>query len=67
MAQINFHTTPQFDADLAVVTAALKLKSKSEAIRFAVHQVAAALRDRAAREKDGAETPRCPHPSTSSG
>jgi Arc/MetJ-type ribon-helix-helix transcriptional regulator len=53
MAQINFHTTPQFDADLAVMTAALKLKSKSEAIRFAVHQVAEALRERAARARAG--------------
>lgn len=57
MAQINFHTTPQFDADLAVMTAALKLKSKSEAIRFAVHQVAEALRDRAARGKHAESLP----------
>ncbi len=51
MAQINFHTTPQFDADLAVMIAALKLKSKSEAIRFAVHRVAEVFRERAARER----------------
>ncbi len=51
MAQINFHTTPEFEADLAMMMSALRLKSKSKAIRFAVHDVAAVL-----REKERAKT-----------
>jgi hypothetical protein len=53
--QINFHTTPQFDADLAALTQALKLRSKSEAIRLAVHEFAAALRENAARKAQAAK------------
>jgi hypothetical protein len=49
-AQINFHTTPEFDADLAAMMSALRLKSKSQAI-LAVQDVATVLRERAAREK----------------
>jgi len=67
MAQINFHTTPKFDADLAMMMSALRLKSKSQAIRLAVQDVATVLRERAARLKSDAETPRRSHPSTSSG
>lgn len=52
MAQINFHTTPEFDADLAMMMSALRVKSKSKAIRFAVHDVATVLRERARRAKE---------------
>ena len=55
MAQINFHTTPEFYADLAVMKASLQVKSKSEAIRLAVHHVATVFRERAAREREGAK------------
>jgi hypothetical protein len=54
MAQINFHTTPKFDADLAVMMSALRIKSKSEAIRLTVHDVATVIRERAARDKEQA-------------
>jgi hypothetical protein len=60
MAQINFHTTPEFDADLAVMKSALRLKSKSQAIRLAVHEFAMALRHGAARVKEGAKHPPSP-------
>jgi len=40
MPQINMHTTPQFEADLALVIAAFGLRNKSQAIRFAVREVA---------------------------
>lgn len=43
MPQINMHTTPAFEADLALVVRAFRLKSKSEAIRLAVREVAAAF------------------------
>ncbi len=55
--QINFHTTPGFDADLAAMRQALKLRSKSEAIRFAVREYAAALRESAARKAEAATPP----------
>ena len=44
MAQINFHTTPDFENDLAQLMKALKLRSKSEAIRVAVREMAAVLK-----------------------
>lgn len=40
MAQINLHTTPEFEADLAALMKARRIGSKSEAIRIAVHEVA---------------------------
>jgi hypothetical protein len=42
MAQINLHTTPEFEADLAALMKARGIKSKSEAIRLAVHEAAGA-------------------------
>ena len=45
MPQINMHTTPEFERDLFTVMAAMRLPSKSQAIRFALHEVAESLRD----------------------
>ena len=36
MSQINFHTTPEFDAQLGVLMRLKAIPSKSEAIRMAV-------------------------------
>ena len=41
MAQINLHTTAEFEADLAALMKARRRRSKSEAIRLAVHEAAA--------------------------
>ncbi len=41
MAQINLHTTPQFEADLATLMKERGIKTKSEAIRLAVREVVA--------------------------
>ncbi len=41
MSQINLHVSPQFAADLEALMKARGLKSKSEAIRVAVHELAA--------------------------
>jgi Arc/MetJ-type ribon-helix-helix transcriptional regulator len=40
MAQINFHTTPEFEADLEALMKRRGLRTKSEAIRLAVHELA---------------------------
>lgn len=44
MAQVNLHTTPEFDEALAALMKARKIKSKSEAIRLAVKEAAAPYR-----------------------
>lgn len=41
MAQINLHTTPEFEAELAALMKGRGIKTKSEAIRLAVHEAAA--------------------------
>jgi hypothetical protein len=41
MTRINLHATAEFEADLAALMKARKLRSKSEAIRLAVHEAAA--------------------------
>ena len=41
MAQINLHTTPEFERDLVALMKARRLRSKSEAIRVAVREAAA--------------------------
>jgi len=41
MAQINLHTTPEFEADLAALMKARGIKTKSEAIRILVREAAA--------------------------
>ncbi|MBX6322182.1 MAG: hypothetical protein IRY94_10170 [Rhodospirillaceae bacterium] len=46
MAQINMHTTPEFEEDLATLMKARGLRSKSEAIRLAVREAAAPYRAR---------------------
>ena len=42
MTQINLHVTPEFEADLEKLMKDRGLRSKSEAIRLAVHEAAAA-------------------------
>jgi len=42
MAQVNLHTTPEFEEALAALMKGRGLKSKSEAIRLAVREAAAA-------------------------
>ena len=43
MSQINFHTTPEFDAQLGVLMRLKAISSKSEAIRMAVAAQAKAV------------------------
>ncbi|MBM3533214.1 MAG: hypothetical protein FJX60_09305 [Alphaproteobacteria bacterium] len=50
MAQVNLHTTPEFEEALSALMKARKLKSKSEAIRLAVQEAAAPFR--APRKRD---------------
>jgi hypothetical protein len=42
MSQINFHTTVEFEDDLIALMMAARIATKSEAIRHAVHELAAA-------------------------
>jgi Arc/MetJ-type ribon-helix-helix transcriptional regulator len=44
MAQVNLHTTPEFEADLDTLMKGRGLRSKSEAIRLAVHEAAEPFR-----------------------
>jgi Arc/MetJ-type ribon-helix-helix transcriptional regulator len=44
MAQVNLHTTPEFEEDLAALIKGRGLRSKSEAIRLAVREAAAAYK-----------------------
>ncbi len=50
MTQVNIHTTPEFEEDLATLMKARGVRSKSEAIRLAVREAAAPYR--AARRHD---------------
>lgn len=52
MAQINFHTTPEFEQALAALMKARGLKSRSEAIRAAVLEAAKPLLEDRARAVD---------------
>jgi hypothetical protein len=45
MAQINLHTTPDFEEALEALMRGRKLKTKSEAIRLAVGEAAAPFRE----------------------
>jgi hypothetical protein len=42
MPQINFHTTVEFELDLLSLMMAARIPTKSQAIRYAVHELAAA-------------------------
>lgn len=44
MAQINLHVTPEFEEALEALMRARRLRSKSEAIRYAVQEAAAPYR-----------------------
>jgi hypothetical protein len=46
MSQVNLRVDAQFENDLFAVMAAMRIVSKSQAIRFAVHEVAEAFRRR---------------------
>jgi len=50
MAQVNLHTTPEFEEALSALMEGRKLKSKSEAIRLAVQEAAAPYRARKKRD-----------------
>lgn len=50
MPQINLRTTDQFERDLFAVMSSLRMPTKTAAIRFAIHEVAEALRGRPERE-----------------
>lgn len=50
MAQINLHVTEEFEKALEALMRARKLRSKSEAIRYAVQEAAAPYRAAPARD-----------------
>lgn len=50
MAQINLHVTPEFEEALEALMRARRLRSKSEAIRYAVQEAAAPYRTAPARD-----------------
>jgi len=52
MAQINFHTTPEFEQALAALMKARGLRSRSEAIRAAVLEAASPLLEERRRAVD---------------
>jgi len=52
MAQINLHTTPEFEDDLAKLMRGRGIRSKSEAIRTAVHEAADDARGSRPVERD---------------
>ena len=54
MAQINIHTTDEFEADLLAIMATAGVFGKSKAIRFAVHEAAEAFRDSERRRAEAA-------------
>ena len=59
--QMNFVITPQFEMDIIDLMLHARIRTRSEAVRHAVHMVAEVIRDRAARErKAGAETKAIP-------
>jgi hypothetical protein len=51
MPQVNLRVTDTFEEDLFVVMATMRIVSKSQAIRFAIHETAAAFRAHAARRE----------------
>ena len=53
MAQVNLHTTPEFDEALSALMKGRGLKSKSEAIRLAVREAAAAYQPAPKRDLSG--------------
>jgi hypothetical protein len=53
MPQINFHTTVEFELDLLALMMAARIPTKSEAIRHAVHELAAAYGRRGPGEEAG--------------
>ncbi len=50
MPQVNLRVTDAFEEDLFAVMAAMRIASKSQAIRFAIRETAAAFRAHAARK-----------------
>ena len=54
MPQINIHTTPEFERDLLAIMSSMQMFGKSKVIRFAVREVANALRrHESARSQNG--------------
>jgi hypothetical protein len=52
MSQINLHTTVEFEIDLLALMMAAGIRTKSQAIRHAVHMLAAAYARRAPSEAE---------------
>lgn len=50
MAQVNLHVTPEFEEALEALMQGRRLRSKSEAIRYAVREAAAPYRAAPARD-----------------
>ena len=57
MLQLNLRLTREFERDLMDLMISAQIWSKTAAVRFAVHEVAAALRRRDVRE----DIQGCPH------
>ena len=48
--QMNFVTTPEFEMDLFDLMMQAPIRTRSEAVRYAVHMLADVMRERATRE-----------------
>ncbi len=57
MPQLNLRLTPEFERDLENLMVSARIMGKTAAVRFAVHEVAAAFQRREAREN--ARPPQC--------
>lgn len=44
MPQVNLRTTEQFERDLFEVMSSMRIANKTSAIRFAIHEMAEAIR-----------------------
>jgi SHS2 domain-containing protein len=56
--QMNFVITPEFEMDIFDVMIHARIRTRSEAVRHAVHMVAEVMRDRAKREPKPDAEPR---------
>jgi hypothetical protein len=55
MPQVNLRTTDQFERDLFEVMSAMRIANKTSAIRFAIHEMAEALRTSEGRRAQTAD------------
>ncbi|MEI9932731.1 MAG: hypothetical protein WDM89_19905 [Rhizomicrobium sp.] len=54
MPQVNLRVDAAFECDLFTVMEKMRIASKSQAIRFAVHEIAEAFRDSERRRAEAA-------------